>query len=152
MGEYSFFLLIDNTVKKVPIARITTDTTYLSGEVEAQYLPDAIYDLIIGNVPGVRSADDPDPTWQEACAITARAQAKKEGKSTPLRVPSSRESPVVDRDTLVKRQLDDDSVKSYRDQKDTTVKGEKEVSFEVKNGVLDRIFKHPHVSNGKPVR
>ena len=99
MGDNSFMLLIDNTVKKVPIARITADAPYLSGEIEAQCLPDAIYDLIIGNVPGVRPADDPDPSWQEACAVTTRAQAKKEGKSTPLRVPNSRESPVVDRDT-----------------------------------------------------
>ena len=55
-------LLIDNIVKKVLIACITTDTPYLSGEVEAQGLPDTIYDLIIGNVPSVRPADDPDPT------------------------------------------------------------------------------------------
>ena len=62
LGGFSFMLLIDNIVKKVLIARITTDTPYLSGEVEAQGLPDAIYDLIIGNVPSVRPADDPDPT------------------------------------------------------------------------------------------
>ena len=31
-------------------------------------------------------------------------------------------------------------------------KGEKEVSFEVKNGVLYRTFKHPLVNNGKPLR
>ena len=60
-GDFSCMLLIDNTVKKVPIARITVYTPYLSGEVDAQYLPDAIYDLIIGNVPGARSADEPDP-------------------------------------------------------------------------------------------
>ena len=55
-------LLIDKIVKKVLIARITTDTLYLSGEVEAQGLPDTIHDLVIGNVPSVRPADDPDPT------------------------------------------------------------------------------------------
>ena len=65
-GDFHCMLLIDNTAQKVPIARITVDTPYLSGEVEVQYLPDAIYDLIIGNVAGVRSADDPDPGWQEA--------------------------------------------------------------------------------------
>ena len=113
-GYFSFMLLIGNTVKKVPIARITVDSPYLSGEVEARCLPDAIYDLIIGKVSGVRPADDPDPTWQEVCAVTTRARAKKEGKSTPLTVLSNRESPVVDRDTLVKMQLDDNSLKSYR--------------------------------------
>ena len=76
-GDYSFMLMINNTVKKVPIACITVDTPYLSGEIEAQCLPDAIYNMIIGNVPGVRPADDPDPTWQEACAVATRAQATK---------------------------------------------------------------------------
>ena len=80
MGDFSSMLLIDNTVKKDPTARITVDTPYLSGEFDAQCLPDAIY----------------DPTWQEACAVTTRAQFEK-GKCTPLKVPSSKESPVVDR-------------------------------------------------------
>ena len=61
-GDFNCMLLIDNTVRKVPIARITVDTPYLSGEVDVQCLPDAIYDLIIGNVPGARSADDQTPT------------------------------------------------------------------------------------------
>ena len=45
-------LLIDNTARKVPIAKIDIDTPYLKGQVEAQCLPDAVYDLIVGNVPG----------------------------------------------------------------------------------------------------
>ena len=43
-------LLLDNTARKVPIARVMVVTPYLKGLVEAQCLPDAIYDLIIGNV------------------------------------------------------------------------------------------------------
>ena len=62
------------------IARITVYTPYLSGEVNVQCLPDVIYDLIIANVAGARSANDPDPNWQEACAVTTRSQAKKEGR------------------------------------------------------------------------
>ena len=61
---------------------------------------DAVYDLIIGNVPGGRAADDPDPSWrdhvQEACAVTTRSQAKKAGERITLKVPSTNESPVVD--------------------------------------------------------
>ena len=67
-GYFSFMPLVAKTVKKVPIARFTVDTPYLSGEVEAQCLPDAIYDLIIGNVPGVIPTDETDPSCQEACA------------------------------------------------------------------------------------
>ena len=51
-GRYCYILLIDNTVREVPIVTIQVDTPYLKGEVEAQCLPDALYDLIIGNVDG----------------------------------------------------------------------------------------------------
>ena len=64
-GDFNCMLLFDNTARKVPIARITSDTHYLSGEVDFQCLPDGIYDLIIGDVAGARIADDPDPGWQE---------------------------------------------------------------------------------------
>ena len=61
--------------------------------MEAQCLPDAVYDLIIGNAPGARAADDPDPSWQdyvqEACAVTTRSQAKNAGAHIPLKVPST---------------------------------------------------------------
>ena len=63
-------------------------------------LPDAVYDLIVGNVSGARAADDPDPSWQdhvqEACAATTRSQAKKARERIPLKVPGTKESPVVE--------------------------------------------------------
>ena len=33
--KYCYMLLIDNTVRKVPIVKIQVDTPYLKGEVEA---------------------------------------------------------------------------------------------------------------------
>ena len=65
-GDFNCMLLFDNTFRKVPTVRITVDNPYLSGEVDVQYFPDGIYDLVIGNVAGARSADDPDAGWQEA--------------------------------------------------------------------------------------
>ena len=53
-GDFNVMLLIDNTARKVPIARISVDTPYLKGQAEAQCLPDAIYELIIGNFSGAR--------------------------------------------------------------------------------------------------
>ena len=95
-------LLIDNTARKVPIVKIDVDTPYLKGQVEAQCLPDPIYDLVIGNVPGARAADDPDPSWQdhvqEASTLATRSHAKKAGESIPLEVPSTYENPIVDRE------------------------------------------------------
>ena len=151
-GESSSMLLIDNTVRKVPIAKISVDTPYFSGQIEAQCLPDTLYDLIIGNVPGARPAEDPDPGWQEACAVTTRGQAKKAEQHIPLRVPSSSESAIMDKEKLTQMQHEDESLKKYWNRGDTKLKGQAEVAFEVKSGVLYRVYKHPHVNNGKPVK
>ena len=48
-GDFNVMLLIDNTARKVPMARIYVDMPYLKGHVEAQCLSDPIYDLIIEN-------------------------------------------------------------------------------------------------------
>ena len=66
-GDFNVMLLIDNTATKVLIAKIDVDTPYLKGQVEMQCLPDAVYDLTIGNVPGARAADDPDPAGKIMC-------------------------------------------------------------------------------------
>ena len=44
-GDFNVMLLIDNTARKVPIAKVDVDTPYLKGQVEAQCPPDAVYDL-----------------------------------------------------------------------------------------------------------
>lgn len=85
--------------------------------MEAQCLPDAVYDLIVGNVPGARAANDPDASWQDhvqqACAVTTRSQAKKAGERIPLKVPGTKASPVVDREKLKQLQHDDESLQKY---------------------------------------
>ena len=139
-GDFNVMLLIDKTARKVPIAKIDVDTPYLKGQVEAQCLPDAVYDLIVGNVPGARAVDDPDPSWQdhvqEACAITTNSQAKKAGERIPLKAPSTKESPVVDREKLKQMQCDDESLQKYWEKYDVVVRGQAEASFEVKGGVV----------------
>jgi len=155
-GDYNVMLLIDNTARKVPIAKIDVDTPYLKGQVEAQCLPNAVYDLIIGNVPGARAAENPDPNWQghvqEACAVTRRSQARKAGERIPLKVPDTNESPVVDREKLKQMQHDDESLRKYWERNNVVVRGQAEISFEVKSGVLYRVYKHPHVNGSKPLK
>lgn len=155
-GDFNVMLLIDNTARKVPIAKVDVDTPYLKGQVEAQCLPGAVYDLIVGNVPGTRAADDPDPSWQdhvqEACAVTTRGQAKKAGERIPLKVPGTEESPVVDREKLKQMHNDDESLQKYWERNDVVVRGQAEISFEVKGGVLYRVYKHPYVNSGKPLK
>ena len=150
--DFNVMLLIDNTAKKVLIARITVDISYLKGQVEAQCLPDAMYDLEIGNVPRARPADEPDPIWQEACAVTTRSQAKKSREASPLKVPSNQESPIVDKQQLEEMPSENESLRKYWDRGDGLVKSLAMISFQVKSGILHRIFKHPFVNGGKPVK
>ena len=118
-GDFNVMLLIDNTARKVPIAKIVVDTPYLKGQVEAQCLPEPIYDLIIGNVPGARAADDPDPSWQdhvqEASIVTTRSQAKKAGEIIPLKILSTDESSIVDREKPKEEQYGDESLQKYEE-------------------------------------
>ena len=82
-GDFKVMLIIDNTARKVPIAKIDADTPYLKGQVEAQFLPDAVYGLIIGNVPGTRAADDPDPSWRDHGTRSMCCNHEKSRKERP---------------------------------------------------------------------
>ena len=58
---------------------------------------------------------------QQACAVTTRSQAKKAGERIPLKVPGSKESPVVDREKLKQMQRDDESLQKYWKRNDVVV-------------------------------
>jgi hypothetical protein len=94
----------------------------LKGEVEAQCLPDALYDLIIGNVEGARAPDDPDPEWHEACAVTTRSQAKRSDKLKPLKTPEVPNGLSVGKEDLRKMQEEDPTLEKYRNVTDTKTK------------------------------
>ena len=81
IGEYNHMVLIDGTVRKAPVARIYVDTPYLTGIVEAQCLPHAIYDLVIGNVPGARAAED--------LSHSVKTDTNKRSAEEPLKLPKN---------------------------------------------------------------
>ena len=49
-------------------------------------------------------------------------------------------------------QRDDESLQKYWEKDDVVVRGQAETSFEVKGGVLYRVYKHPNVNGGKPLK
>ncbi|XP_077862049.1 uncharacterized protein LOC144343218 [Saccoglossus kowalevskii] len=149
-GKFCCVLMIDNTARTVPIAKLYVDTPYFTGEVEAQCLPDAIYDLVIGNVEGARAPDDPQ--WQEICAVVTRAMTKKGNKIVPLCVPGGGKSLDVNKAQLVKLQHDDPSLSKYWSLKEAKFKGNQEVMFLEKGGILYRQFTHPRVNQGRSVK
>ncbi len=140
-GRVGYMLLPDNTLREVPLAKIAVDTPYLTEVVEAQCLPAMIYDLIIGNVPGARAPDDPDPTWQESAAVTTRAQAKRSKSLTPLKSLESPKGSASNRDDLRQLQGADPSLAKYYEQTDPKRTQDGEVSFDERDGILFRVFK-----------
>ena len=157
-GQYidkvGHMLMVDRTVRKVPMARIEIKTQYLCGEVEALCVTDPIYDLIIGNIPGARRPEDPDVLWDkdEVGAVTTRAQAKRKGEKTPLHVSEGKGGIKVDREELIRLQRADESLEKYYSMKDVKVKDGKKTSFEEKNKVLYRMYQHPDTQHGKVTR
>ncbi|GFN80202.1 hypothetical protein PoB_000670800 [Plakobranchus ocellatus] len=68
-----------------------------NGEVKALCIPDAICDVIVGNLEGARSPEDSDMSMVVGAATT-RAQAKREAVIKPLRVPDIEGHVGVDRE------------------------------------------------------
>ena len=82
-GKEVTCFLIDGTVRKFPTAVIDVDTPYFKGRVQAICMINPLYDLIIGNIPGVRAPDNPDLTWSNSshrsCAVQSGPQTTKQG-------------------------------------------------------------------------
>jgi len=65
------------------MAKININTPYYQGEVMAIVMDNCIHDLIIGNIPGVRSPGNPITNWKLECSITNKTKAfnkKTKGK------------------------------------------------------------------------
>ncbi|XP_075546865.1 uncharacterized protein LOC142580024 [Dermacentor variabilis] len=63
-GQTSTLTLADSTVGYLPEARILVSTPYYTGKVVAKCVEQPIYDLIVGNITGARSVEDPDAEWR----------------------------------------------------------------------------------------
>ena len=91
-GEMQACMLLDRSTQLDPVVRIQVDTSYFKGEVRAIAMEWPVYDLVIGNIPGARAADDPDKDWEPddmvAGAVVTRRQAKVK-KLSPLKVAKS---------------------------------------------------------------
>ena len=56
-GLQQLCVLIDGTVRRVDEAEVEVQTPFFSGKVKAMCMQKPIYDLIIGNIPGVRGTE-----------------------------------------------------------------------------------------------
>lgn len=124
-GEVQRCVLIDGTVRNVEEASIYVDTPYFTGNVKAFCMKEPVYDLILGNIDGVRNQNDPDLQWckieerNDCChvlqAVQTRAQKKKENQGMKkLNVTG-----LVDADLTLNQmkqlQMEDTSLNVYHD-------------------------------------
>ena len=170
-------LLIDGTVRKFPVARIFVDTPYFTGEVEAMYMSNPVYPLIIGNIPGARAADDPDPNWTPldgesvkqpevvsdvddsnlGLAVETRSQQKaKEKPFKDLKVPAPF-AEIITPDKLRDAQKDDLTLKKVKELVTTGEikhgkKGSTSKFILHSDGILYREFQSPVVEYGECIR
>ncbi|KAL1476976.1 hypothetical protein MTO96_017845 [Rhipicephalus appendiculatus] len=73
-GETRKVMLVDGNVKQLPEARISVHTPYLIGDINALCMSNTLYDLVLGNIPGVKEPHEPDPDW-EYPDLSAKASA-----------------------------------------------------------------------------
>ena len=66
-NEKQAVILIDGTTRQFPVAKVSVDSPYFSGEVRALCMPNALCDLVIGNIPGAKDPSEPNHKWEPIC-------------------------------------------------------------------------------------
>ncbi|KAH9364610.1 hypothetical protein HPB48_012843 [Haemaphysalis longicornis] len=61
-GNMAVIIMADSTGR--PEAILEVQTPYYSGKLKARCMEDPLYDIILGNIPGARRVEEPDPNWR----------------------------------------------------------------------------------------
>lgn len=162
-GASSLVYLVDGSAKMLPEARIQVDTPYFTGLLTALCMREPLYDLILGNIEGARSPEDPKDETEEstggaktiqepvAAAITrAQAQAQSRGFSQ-LQVPGAT-AELPGEDGYGNEQRNDETLKqcfTRINQKQTCSNEKGSVEFTQRDGLLYRCYTE---KNGRSVR
>ncbi|GFR76631.1 zinc finger protein [Elysia marginata] len=133
---------MDNTALLAEKGVIHVRTPFLGGKVKALCILDAICDVIVGNVDGARSPEDPDMSVMVSAA-TNRAQAKRDAVTKPLRVPDMERHGGVDGEQLIILQQEDPRIQELMNAGITSRRGGKAVSFEKARGIVYRRYEDP---------
>ena len=101
-------------------------------------MKDLLIDLIIGNVPGARKPNDPNPEWEVVAATVTRAQARKLGNRKPLKVKEATSKMAVDKEELVRLQ-EDSTLQKFKEAKGTETGKGYRITYEKRGGIWYRI-------------
>ena len=77
-GETKLCMFIDRTIRRMPVATLYVSTPYFQGNVTALCVDNPLYDLIIGNIAGVRRPGDEDPNWMFTETSDSESSIKEE--------------------------------------------------------------------------
>ncbi|XP_065921901.1 uncharacterized protein [Magallana gigas] len=142
VGKKQTCILADGSKVSVPIAEVSIDTPFLKGQYEVWCMENPVYDLIVGNVPDAKPADQPDQDWQ-VNAVETRQQ--KRDKSKPY--PQLRVHDMITEDinpmTIRDAQEHDHSLKKVRENVENNlfqVKKNGKVSWFKKNDLMFRKY------------
>ena len=157
--------LADGSVISFRVAVIHIDTPYLIGSVEALCMENPVYDLVLGNIDGVRSVENPDLNWRplktklvsdeskEVCSVETRAQRIKNRTENPLHIPDINDQ--CSKEDIISEQINDETLLRYRLKAES---GEKTISkngaqcwFEKDRGLFFRKFQEK-CEDGKIVK
>ena len=115
------------------------DTPYYTGVTQAICLRDPLFDLVIGNIPGARNPNDPVPGVEKCAAAVTRAQARKDITVKPLVTKEVTAQTSITKKELAKLQQEDNTLEKYADLEDAVTKGDYEIKYKKRSGVLYRI-------------
>jgi len=140
-GAEETCVLIDGTVRKTPVAEVDINAPYYKGRVRAVCIRNPLYDVIIGNIPGVKNEEE----VAQARAVVTRYQAEKEKQEKslkPLKV-SHRVDVDVGRDQLITLLQQDESLKKFLEKAHRLDQDNEDSDFQfrLKNGILYRYCK-----------
>ena len=143
-------------------AQVYIDTPYYKGNVTALCMTNPIYDLVLGNIEGVRCPSDPDSKWKadnstvaeqparvidQAQAVETRAQrARLEKPTQPLKVPTPIADVITAEDLRSEQKSDPTLGHYYKLAEDSDPKIGKDgsvSSFVLMNGILYREYRSP---------
>ena len=170
-GQHKLILMIDGSVKKVPVARVNINSPYYQGKVDAMVLSTPVYDVILGNIVGARSVGDPNPNWKKedilrngdeeedvevsiedpkeeiGCAVKTRAQIQQEKKKITELIVQELDPVTSKQKTFSMEQIQDDTLKRIWNglqEEKLWVKTTQngESWYECKDGILYRIYKN----------
>ena len=163
-GQHRACVLIDGTVRRVPVAQVHVNTPYYTGFVTAICMTSPIYDLVLGNIEGVRCPSDPDGNWiadnsmpeekqdatnesEQVQAVQTRAQKERmEPKTQPLKVPTPITDIVTAEDLRTEQRADPTLSQYYKlvEDGDPRIGKDGSVStFLVQKGILYREYQSP---------